>query len=120
MTVTASTSERLWTAARGRHGNFRGRRRPSPGLAKTLTMLHDLGHAYGRQLARESGLSQGTLTGQWLPQLERLGFVERAGTVAGLGYQGGGMPAQYWRLTSAGRKLVAALLDEARIASAVV
>jgi hypothetical protein len=101
--------ERLWTLARARHGNPRQARRPSPGIAAVVLALHQLGTASGTEVARRAAQSQPNVTTLWLPRLESLRFTHISDTVPGIGHQGGGRPAQFWRLTRSGRELAEAL-----------
>ena len=93
-------------------GDPRDRRRPSAGLAAIILALDELGHAYGCEIAKISGQSQGNTTSVWLPKLERFRLVCLAEVRPGVGHQGGGRPAMWWRLTKAGRDLASALRAE--------
>ena len=102
--------ERLWTAARGRHGQHKDRRTPSVGISAVLVTLLREREAHVTQLAALSGQDQGTLSGHWLPKLSTWGFAEVASEEPGYGHQGGGRPARVWSLTPDGRKLAKALI----------
>lgn len=117
MTSVEREIERRWMAARNRAGKFADRRTPSPGITATLTTLL-LGSMYESELARRSGQDQGNLSGQWLPKLQRFGFVDITDVVAGIGggnrhrEAGGARPAVFWKLTKAGRELALLLTHE--------
>lgn len=105
-------SERLWQAARKANASHRGRARASAGITGVLIAMRDGVSLHGGEIARLAEQGQANVTACWLPQLELYGFVVRTGEEWGLGHQGGGKPATLWRLTSAGKKLVNALLEE--------
>lgn len=109
--MTTAEIERIWGLGRREGGRSGDWRRPSPGLADVLVTL-SRGATYAGDLARRTSRDQGTLSGQWLPKLERFGLVARADAVPGLGGQGGGRPAQLWRLTQRGRELADLLIWE--------
>jgi hypothetical protein len=102
--------DRLWTLARARHGNPKQARRPSPGIAAVVLALHQLGTATGREVARRAAQNQPNVTSLWLPRLESLRFTSIVDAcVPGQGHNGGGRPANFWRLTPSGRQLAEAL-----------
>jgi hypothetical protein len=104
--------EALWSVARNRNGEFKDRRRPSPGIAAVLVAMAEVGPTHGSAIAGAAGQRQHNVTSVWLPKLDSFGFVHRVDTVPGLGNQGGGRPAVIWALTGRGRELVAALAAE--------
>lgn len=104
-------TERIWTAARNRCGDWQARRTPSAAQTAVLLELAN-GPAYVGEIARRTGVGQGNLSYTYLRTLDRYGFAVRDEIVPGLGNQGGGRPAMYWRLTRAGRELAAALEAE--------
>lgn len=102
--------ERIWTRSRERYGHPFGRRGPSMGITAILRALAEHGANYGSVVAVLARQNQGN-TARWLVELERRDFVRRRDEVAGLGNQGGGRPAVFWALTSAGWELVRALAE---------
>jgi hypothetical protein len=110
--------ERLWTAARGRHGQHKDRRTPSAGISAVLVALLHAREAHVTELAALSNQDQGTLSGHWLPKLSTWGFAEKVGELTktdehrGYGHQGGGQAAHLWSLTPDGRRLAKALIVE--------
>lgn len=110
-------AEAIWTIARDRAGyHLRDHRHPSPGLVDVLLALAE-GPAHGTEIARRAGRAQPWVTSRWLPRLWTFGFaeyVEVDPAEVKPGKAAGGRTARVWRLTRAGRELVAALEAELR------
>lgn len=104
-------AETIWAAARDRNGDTRDRRLPSAGIRAVLLALTD-GPAHGSEIARRADQSQPNVTAQWLPKLFAFGFVVFIEVDPGEvkpGKLAGGRTSRMWKLTRAGRELVAAL-----------
>ena len=106
--------EQIWTQARDRYGIRQDWRKPPPAAVAALTVLAEKGTCYGAEIARLSGANQSKVC-RALQRLEDFRFAQRAGArpiLSGRRLGRGGKPAEFWRLTPAGQRLVAALHAE--------